>query len=177
MFNKGGLEVTDEVDGVGGRVIVFTGVGKGKTTAALGTALRIIAQGGKVIFVYFTGPEYPVLGEVKTAAKLGSKWRMIGIKSEAKNLSYLADFSGSVDTVKDALAMAQARWLYECDLLILDDITYQLACGSIDVAQVIALIDNRPVNASIVLTGPSAPESIIERADLVTEFLEIKPPP
>jgi len=176
-FNKGGPEVMDEGDGVGGRVTVFTGPGKGKTTAALGIALRIIAQGGKVIFVHFTGPEYPVLGEVKTATTLGANWRMIGIKSEAKDLSYLDDFSESVDTVKEALTMAQTIWLYECDLLILDNITYQLACESIDIAQVITLIDNRPPNVSIALTGPSAPESVIEKADLVTEFLEIKRPP
>jgi cob(I)alamin adenosyltransferase len=162
---------------VGGQVAVFTGPGKGKTTAAVGIALRTIARGGKVIFVYLKGPQHPVLGEVRTAAAFGSNWRTIGIKSEAKDISYLDDFSESVDTVKEALTMAQTIWLYECDLLILDNISYQLACGSIDIAQVIALIDNRPPNVSIVLTGPSVPEPLIKRADLVTEFLKIKQPP
>jgi cob(I)alamin adenosyltransferase len=160
-----------------GQIIVFIGPGRGKTTAAVGTALRTIATGGKVIFVYFTGPQHPALGEVKTAAAISGNLRMIGIKSEAKDPSYLDDFSESVDTVKEALNMAQTIWPYECDLLILDDITHHLACGSIDITQVIALIDNRPPNTNIVLTGPSAPKSLIERADIVTEFLKIKQPP
>lgn len=157
-------------------VIVFTGQGKGKTTAALGVALRTIAQGGKVIFVYFTGPHHPVLGEVKSAAAIGGIWRMIGIRSQAKDISYLNDFSESVDTVTEALAMAHNQWLRECDLLVLDDISPHLDCGTINVAQVLELIDNRPSNTSIIFTGLSLPEPIVRRADLVTEFLKIKSP-
>lgn len=165
--NEGGAE---------GRAIVFTGLGKGKTRAALGVVLRKISQGKKVIFVYFTGPHHPVLGEVKSAAAFGGIWRMIGIKSQAKDVSYLNDFSESVDTATEALAMAHDQWLYECDLLVLDDISPHLDCGTIDVAQVLELIDNRPPNTDIVLTGSSVPESIVRRADLVTEFLKIKSP-
>jgi cob(I)alamin adenosyltransferase len=160
-----------------GEVIVFTGPGKGKTTAALGVGLRMIARGGKVVFIYFTGPQHPVLGEVKSAASFGSNWRTIGIKSEAKDVSYLDDFTESVDTVTEALAMAHNLWLHECDLLVLDDIIHHLDQKSIDIAQVLALINDRPPNASIVLTGRSAPEPILQRAGLVTEFLKIKQPP
>ena len=96
--------------GFKGEVIVFTGPGRGKTTAALGTAIRSFAHGGKVIFIHFTGPEYPVLGEVKAAASLGSNWRMIGIKGEAKDISYLDDFTETVDTAREALTMAQKVW-------------------------------------------------------------------
>jgi len=102
---------------------------------------------------------------------------MVGIKSEAKDSSYLDDFSESVDNVQEALNTAQSIWSHECDLLILDDITRHIDCGSIDMAQVIALIDNRPPKTSIILTGLSAPELLIQRADLVTEFLAIKQPP
>jgi len=161
----------------GGEVAVFIGPGKGKTTAALGFALRTIGQGGKVIFVHFKGPEHPVLGEVKTTGALGSNWRTIGIKSEAKDASYLADFTESVDTVREAMAMAHDLWLHECDLLVLDDISLHLDRRSIDIAQVLAVIDDRPPNTSIILTGSSAPEPIMQRADLVTEFLKIKQPP
>lgn len=160
-----------------GLVAVFTGPGKGKTTAALGIALRTIGWGGKVIFVHFTGPQHPVLGEVKTAAALGGNWRTIGIKSEAMDISYLGDFTESVDTVSEAMATAHDLWLHECDLLVLDDIGSHLDRGTIDITQVLALIDNRPPNTSIILTGPSAPEPIIQRADVVTEFLGIKQPP
>lgn len=159
-----------------GEVIVFSGPGKGKTTAAVGIACCVIARGEKVVFVYFTGPRYPVLGEVKTAATLGGNWRMIGIKSEAKEASYLDDFTESVDTVQEALALAHNRWLHECDLLVLDDINPHLDRGSIDIAQVLALIADRPPNTSIILTGQSVPEAIMKRADIVSDFLQIKQP-
>lgn len=162
--------------GTEGRVIVFTGPGKGKTSAALGAAVRAIAHGGRVIFVHFTGPRYPVLGEVKTAAAIGRNWKMVGIRSEAKDIAYLNDFSESVDTVREAMAMAYDLWLHKCDLLVLDDIGFHLDRGSIDIAQVLSLIDNRPPNTSIILTGQTVPKSILQRADLVTEFLKIKQP-
>ena len=157
-----------------GEVMVFTGPGKGKTAAALGVAMRIIAHGGKVVYIHFTGPQHPVLGEVKTAATFGGNWRMIGIKSEAKDVSYLDDFTESVGTVREALAIAYKLWLHKCDLLVLDGIFHHLDRKSIDIAQVLALIDDRPPNTSIVLTGPSAPEPILKKAGLVTEFLRIK---
>lgn len=159
-----------------GEVIVFTGLGKGKTTAALGVALRTIGQGGKVIFIRFTGPRHSVLGEVKTAAAIGGNLRMIGVRSEASDVSYLDGFSESVDTVADALAMARDVWIRECALLVLDDIGHHLERGSIDIAQVLLLIDSKPLNTSILLTGSSASEPIIQRANLVTEFLQIKRP-
>ena len=163
--------------GTEGRVIVFTGPGKGKTRAALGAVIRFIASGRRAIFIYCTGPQHPLLGEVKTAAAIGDNWRMIGIKSEAKDISYLAEFTESVDTVREALAMAHDLWLHECDLLVLDDIFPHLDRGSIDIAQVLSLIDNRPPNTSIILTGQSAPEPIVYRADSVSDFLKIKQPP
>lgn len=157
-----------------GEVMVFIGPGKDKTLAALGTAVRVVGHSGKVVFVYFAGPQRPVLGEVKVAAKFGGNLRLIGIKSEAKDVSYLNDFSESVDTPREALTMAQQLWLHECDLLVLNDISPHLSRGTVDIAQILALIDNRPPNTSIILTGRSAPEPIMQRADLVSNFLKIK---
>ncbi len=159
-----------------GQVLVFMGAGKGKTTAAVGVASRVVAHAGKTIFIYLTGPDHPLLGEVKTATAFGGNWRTIGIKSEAKDISYLDSFTESVDTARDALTMAQTLWIHECDLLVLDDISPHLDRGSIDISQVLALIDNRPPNTSIILTGSSVPEPIIQRADSVTELLLIKQP-
>lgn len=157
-------------------VIVFTGSGRGKTTAAVGVTFRTISRGGKVIFIYFTGPLDCIPGEVKVAAKFGNNWRMIGIRSEVKDVTYLHSFTESVNTVREALNMAQQLWLYECDLLVLDGISPHLTRGSIDVAELLAIIDNCPKNTGIVLTGTSFPESIIQKAGLVTEFKEIKHP-
>ena len=167
------MDTKDESEDTG-QVIVFTGSGRGKTTAALGIALRMIGYGGRVVYIHFTGPRHREAGEVKTAAALGDSLRMIGIKSEARDVSYLNSFSESVDTVADALSMAHKVWMRECDLLVLDDINTQLEQGRIDIGQVMALLDDRPPNTSIILTGQCVPVVISERADTVSEFVQIK---
>jgi cob(I)alamin adenosyltransferase len=159
-----------------GRVIVLTGTGKGKTTAALGAALRAIAYLARVVFIYFTGPQFPELGEVKGSAGIRDSLRIIGIKSEARQASYLDSFSESVDTVADALSMARNVWVKQCDLMVLDDIGSQLERGSVDVSQVLALIEEKPPNVSIILTGRSIPSVLKDRADSITEFVDIKHP-
>lgn len=159
-----------------GRVEVFMGAGRGKTTTALGAALRVIACGGRVIFVHFAGPLSPMLGEVRAATVFGRNWRMVGIREQTKDNAYLDQFSELVDTVRDAVAMAYTVWIYECELLILDDIGPHLNAQSIDLGQILTLIGNRPANTSIILTGQSAPEPIVQRADLCTNFVAIKEP-
>ena len=72
--------------------------------------------------------------------------------------------------------MAQNLWLHECDFLVLDDISPHLDRGTIDIDQILALISDRPPNTSILLTGSSVPESIMQKVDLVTEFLMVKQP-
>jgi len=164
---KGKLEHSSEV-------LLFMGPGRGKTTAALGVALRIIGNGGRVVFIHFTGPQYPELGEVKFTAALGDRLRMIGIKSEVTEVSYLDGFSECVDTVREALAMAQNIWIRECNLLVLDDIGAQLEQESIDAAQVLTLIEERSPDVSIILTGRSLPRVIMEAADLITQCVDVK---
>lgn len=102
---------------------------------------------------------------------------MIGIKSEAKDISCLDQFIELVDTVREAFAMAQKLWLHECDLLVLDDISPHLDRRTIGIGQILALISDRPPNTSILLTASSVPESILQKVDLVTEFLTVKQPP
>jgi len=160
-----------------GRVIVHTGLGKGKTTAALGLALRVLGYGGRVAIIFFTGPEHPQMGDVRAAAALGENMRMIGIESQARDLTYLADFAESTDTVKGALALARELLTQgECDLLVLDDINPLLHQGAIDTAEVVALIDEKLPNVHLVLTGRFAPQIIIDKADTVTDFAQIKHP-
>ena len=160
-----------------GRVIVHTGLGKGKTTAALGLAYRALGHGGRVVIIFFTGPEHPQMGDIRAAATLGEDLRTIGIKSQATDVTYLADFAESTDTVKEALALARELLTQgNCDLLVLDDINPLLHDGTIDTAQVVALIDEKPPNVDLVLTGRFAPQTIIDRADTVTDFVPIKHP-
>lgn len=159
-----------------GEVILLIGLGRGKTATALGIALRVIMYGGRVVFIHFSGPQYPELGEVKAAIALGDSLRMIGIRSEASNPSYLNDFYETVNTVAEALATAGNVWIKQCNLLVLDDIGHKLDQGRVDIAQVLAIIEDRPPDVSIILTGRSAPKMIIKKADLVTEFVDAKQP-
>lgn len=155
-----------------GEVIVFAGSGKGKTAAALGVSCRSVAHGGRVIFIYFTGQ--PSLCELKATSEFGESWKIVYIKTEIIDAAILLESAESVQTPAGALSKAQQEWLRKFDLLVLDDIARPLNNGNVNISQVIALIDNRPLNTSIIFTGESFPEAVIEKADLVTEFHCIK---
>lgn len=160
-----------------GQVIVFTGAGKGKTTGALGLACRAVGHGGKAAFIHFTGPERPSLGEVTATRSLSAELKMIGIECQAEDPSYLSDFDQSVPTLEAALDLA--RQLIkggEYDVVVLDDINPLLHQGAVDEATVIELITDRPETTTVVLTGRFAPEAIVEMADVVTDFADVKHP-
>jgi cob(I)alamin adenosyltransferase len=160
-----------------GNVIVFTGGGKGKTTAAVGLAYRALGHGGRAAFVYFTGPLRPSLGEVQSLKLLGPEVTMIAIQSQAAHASYLDQFDDSVPTVDAALdRVGQLMRDAECSLLVLDDINPLLAQGIIDPSRLRELIDEKPESTTIVLTGRSAPEWLCEMASIVTDFAEVKHP-
>jgi len=159
------------------QVIVFTGAGKGKTTAALGLACRAVGHGGKAAFIHFTGPERPTLGEVTATRSLGAELKMIGIECQAEDPSYLSDFDQSVPTLEAALDLA--RQLIkggEYDVVVLDDINPLLHQGRVDEEAVIELISDKPENTTVVLTGRFALDSVVEMADVVTHFAEVKHP-
>ncbi len=160
-----------------GNVIVFTGGGKGKTTAALGLACRTVGHGGRATFIYFTGPLRPSLGEVQSVKVLGPKVTMIAVQSQAADRSYLEQFDESVPTLEAALKRA-GQFLRdpERSLLVLDDINPLLDRGAIDQQRVRELIEMKPEPTTIVLTGRSAPYWLVEMADIVTDFAEVKHP-
>lgn len=160
-----------------GQLIVFTGAGKGKTTAALGLACRAVGHGKRAVFIHFTGPEHPRLGDVAGTAGIGAELKMIGIECQASDTSYLCDFDESVATIEAALARARELVAAEeCDVLVLDDINPLLDRGIVDTASVTALISDKPPTMTVVLTGRSVPEAIVEMADVVTDFAEVKHP-
>ena len=169
------MDIIDEED-FDGKVLIFTGPSKDKTNASLGLALRFMGHGGKVFFICSAGPQSPRLGKLGTNAMFTDHFKMIGIKSKGSDASCSAEFSELVDTARDALAIARDRLMKECELLIIDDISQYIEQGDIDIAQVLALIDSRPQNTSIIFTGTSVPEPIIRRADLVSEFVYTKQP-
>jgi cob(I)alamin adenosyltransferase len=150
---------------------------KGKTTAALGLAYRVLGHGGRVVIIFFTGPEHPHVGDIRAAATLGGDLRMIGIQSQASDSTHLAGYAESIETMEEALALARELVAKGgCDLLVLDDINPLLHEGTIDTEQVVALVDEKPPNVDLVLTGRFAPQTIIDKADTVTDFVPIKHP-
>ena len=157
-----------------GLVHVFTGDGKGKTSAALGIALRAAGHGLKTHITFFMKGEYPY-GEQRTLALL-------------PNIS-MARF-GSLEFVDPAnvkpeereqarLALENARSAVHSghfDLVILDEVNVAAAWNLIDVKDVIRFIREKPENVELILTGRYADKDVIAIADLVTEMKEIKHP-
>ena len=155
-----------------GLVIVITGSGKGKTTAAFGQALRAIGQGYKVFVMQFMkGRKY---GEFIAAEKYLPHLtiRMSGLDSFV-----MRDNPAAVDIelAQKGLAAAQkAINSGKYDMVILDEINVALDFKLIALTEVIELINNKPANLDLILTGRYAPPEIIELADTVSEIKEIK---
>jgi len=159
-----------------GLVLVFTGNGKGKTTAALGMALRAWGQGLRVLVLQFIkgGWRY---GELKAAQALGERFEIRPLGE-----GFIRDAAPeALEEHKKAAAAALATATAEItsgqyELVILDEINYAIGFGLVDLADVLKLIDAKPQSMHLVLTGRNALPEVIERADLVTEMKEIKHP-
>jgi cob(I)alamin adenosyltransferase len=154
-----------------GLVHVYTGDGKGKTTAALGLAVRAVGQGIRVILIQFLKGQRG--GEHFFVSKY-NPFEIVQISAgdiRGKSKEQL------VAEAKKTLAYAeQAIFSGKYDLVILDEILVAVGQGLITVKQILDLIDSKPKALELVLTGREAHREIIERADLVTEMLLIKHP-
>lgn len=155
-----------------GLIIVNTGNGKGKTTAALGLLLRATGRKMRAAMYQFV-KRMDDGGEHRTAKRLGVEILPLGAGCTL----------GREDITEDA-ELARAGW-DECrrliadgiyDVLILDELTLALAWGWIDTAEVVAALRARPVGTHVVITGRDAPQALIDAADLVTEMRAIKHP-
>ena len=155
-----------------GMVHVYTGNGKGKTTAALGLALRALGWGLKVYMIQFMKGD-PKYGELQAAKNLPDfVIRQYGRPDfvDRKNPS-----QEDLRLAQEGLAHAQeivAMGRY--DLVILDEINVALNFKLIDLQEVLRLIDGKPQETELVLTGRYAPQQIVQAADLVTEMREVK---
>ena len=165
-----------------GLTIVYTGNGKGKTTAALGMALRALGHGWRVLVLQFVKGDWPVVfGEVEIAKRLAPQLdvRQLG-KGFVKYMGDRKPFEEHQAAVQQALTAAKeaiASGAY--DLIVLDEITYAIDYAGVSLVsleEVLALLDNKPAPLHLVLTGRNAPQALIDRADLVTEMREIKHP-
>ena len=157
-----------------GLLIVNTGNGKGKTTSALGTMLRAWGQGLRVCVVQFIKAKTGAWGEVKAAKKLGIEWHTLGDGFTWRS----RDMDDTRARAVDAWQLAQAKITCgEYDLILLDEFTYPLSLGWLDVNDVVAwLKTNKPELLHLIITGREAPAPLVDAADLVTEMREVKHP-
>jgi cob(I)alamin adenosyltransferase len=155
-----------------GLILVNTGNGKGKSTAAYGVAMRAIGQGLTVSVIQFIKGKWKT-GEMQAAARLGLEFLPMGkgFTWESKNLEE------DKALMRQAWALAHEKILSgKYDLIILDEINYVLGYGHVPVDEVVRTLQSRPGHVHVMLTGRNAPEEIISIADCVTEMRDIKHP-
>ena len=158
-----------------GYLQVYTGDGKGKTTAALGLGLRAVGCGLKVIMFQFL--KGAPSSELDSVPLLGGTFRIFRLAESDKFFRELNDAEKEALRTRLRQELAQVREVMEqrsCDLLILDEIMAVVNNGLLTVEEVCSLVDARPQEMEMVLTGRSAPQVLIERADLVTEMTCVK---
>ena len=157
-----------------GLIQVYTGNGKGKTTAALGLAIRALGHGAKVHIIFFMKGKFPY-GEFETLSRLPNlTCQIFGHKHliYANNLKKEEIVQAEKALKASQLAVKSGKY----NLVILDEINIACAWKLIDVKDVIELIMTKPPTVELVLTGRYADQRIIDKADLVTNMDEIKHP-
>jgi len=174
-----------------GLVQVYTGDGKGKTTAAFGLALRAVGAGFRVLMVQFlkTVKRY---GEIEGARRLAPQLKVVQHGTPCSHPEYTPDQCeecrachtvlsnpqpADLEAAREGLRfgrdeMLSGRW----DIVILDEINIAARYGIVPVADVLRLIDDKPAGVELILTGRGAPAKLIERADYVTEMRHVKHP-
>lgn len=157
-----------------GLVQVYTGNGKGKTSAAMGVALRALGHGKIVHIVYFLKGDKPYGEQVALTQLPNISFTRLGKPGFIDPENITASQREQVQkTFKTALDVVSSN---KYDLVVLDEINIATAWKLINTEDVIDLIKNKPVKLNIILTGRYADPKLIEVADLVTEMLEIKHP-
>ncbi len=157
-----------------GLIIVNTGPGKGKTTAAMGTGLRAVGQGMRVLMLQFLKGSWHY-GELDAVKALDGKFIM---KQMGRGFVKV----GGAETDPEDIRMVDQAWSEaetailsgEWDLVILDEINYAISYGMLDSAKVVETLKKKPEMVHVILTGRNAHPTIVELADTVTEMREVK---
>ncbi len=160
-----------------GLVHIYTGGGKGKTTAAIGLGIRAYGRGFKVLMVQFM--KGMMTGEIKTlqmlepgfVLKRGTEvkkftWQMSPEELDEISKAEQKMFEDIISEVSDS----------ECQMLILDEIINSVSCGLISAQKVLGFLKNKPDELEVILTGRNAPQELLDFADYVTEMKEVKHP-
>ncbi|MGC1206992.1 MAG: cob(I)yrinic acid a,c-diamide adenosyltransferase [Ornithinimicrobium sp.] len=152
-------------------VLVSTGHGKGKSTAAFGTVIRAVARDWPAAVVQFLKSGKWNTGEEKVCRSIGVDWFSAG-----------DGFSWESDDLDESRAKAVAAWKFSAELIasgkhrliVLDEISYPMSWGWIDPVEVAAVLRDRPGDTSVFLTGREMAAEVIEVADTVTEMVKVK---
>ena len=152
-------------------VLVNTGDGKGKSTAGFGTLLRALARGWRVGVIQFIKSGDWRVGEEQLLTQLGAEWRSIG-----------DGFSWDAEDLEVSKGLAREAWAAAKEALrsgayqvvMLDEITYPMNWGWIDTADVVATIQDRHRQTTVICTGRDAPDELVAVADTVTEMRNVK---
>jgi len=155
-----------------GQLQIYTGNGKGKTTAALGLALRAYGAGLKILFAQFVkGMEY---SEIKALQKLSDRldYRIYGRDCFIHKKPEQIDIEKAIKHFEEVRNILTPDCIY--DLVILDELNIAAYFKLIPLDQIIEMVRNRPPHVELVITGRYAPEELISMADLVTEMKEVK---
>jgi cob(I)alamin adenosyltransferase len=156
-----------------GLVQVYTGNGKGKTTAALGLALRAVGHGMKVLVVQFMKGNVQY-GELESAKKLSPNLTIKQVGRE-KFISKPNPDPKDLQLAQEGFSIAKnAIQNKEYDIVILDEINLAIDYGLIPVNDLLQLIDSKPDSVELILTGRNVNREILQRADLVTEMVDRK---
>jgi len=152
-------------------LLINTGDGKGKSTAAFGTVIRAVARGWKVAVVQFLKSGEWSVGEEKIARQIGVDWWAMG-----------DGFTWDSDDMEESEAIAHAAWdraaeiirSGDYELVVLDEVTYPINWGWVDLDEVVEVLGGRPDKVNVILTGRDAPQRLVDIADTVTEMRKIK---
>lgn len=152
-------------------LLINTGDGKGKSTAAFGMVMRALARGWKVAVIQFLKSGDWKVGEEKVAQQLGVDWWAMG-----------DGFTWESENMEESEAIAVAGWERAVEvigsgdysLVVLDEVTYPINWGWINVDDVVVALEGRPDKVNVILTGRDAPQRLIDIADTVTEMRKVK---
>jgi cob(I)alamin adenosyltransferase len=157
-----------------GLILINTGPGKGKTTAAMGTALRAVGNGMKVLMLQFLKGSWHY-GELDAVQAFGSNFVMKQMGRGFVKVGGAETDPEDMHLVQEAWAEArQAIYSGEWDMIILDEINYAIGYGMLDPAVVAEALRTRPEMVHVILTGRNAHPLLVELADTVTEMREVK---
>jgi cob(I)alamin adenosyltransferase len=157
-----------------GLVLINTGPGKGKTTAAMGTALRAVGNGMRVLMLQFLKGSWHY-GELDAVKAFGENFVL---KQMGRGFVKV----GGAETDPEDIRMVEAAWdeareailSGEWDMVVLDEINYAIGYGMLDPAKVAETLKARPEMVHVILTGRNAHASLVEIADTVTEMRQVK---